>query len=113
MFLTSKGVTHQTSVPHTPQQNGHAKRFNRTILEKAEAMHQYACLPKVFWQATVETALHIYNRQPMCHHKWKTSIELFNGKNLMHHISECLDVVLMYLAPLNNGQTNCLPSQKR
>ena len=28
MYLTSKGITHQTSVPHTPQQNGCAKRFN-------------------------------------------------------------------------------------
>ena len=27
-FFQSRGITHQTSVPHTPQQNGHAKRFN-------------------------------------------------------------------------------------
>ena len=27
-FFTSRGVIHQTSVPHTPQQNGHAERFN-------------------------------------------------------------------------------------
>ena len=68
------------SVPHTPQQNGCAERFNWIILEKAKAMCQHACLPKVFWQDAVETALHIYNRQPMCHHEWKTSIELFNEK---------------------------------
>ena len=80
MFLTFKGITHQTSVPHTPQQNSHAKRFNWTILEKAEAMHQHACLPKAFWQDTIETALYIYNRQPICHHEWKAPIELFNGK---------------------------------
>ena len=80
MFLTSKGITHQTSVPHTPQQNGHAERFNQTILEKAETMCQHACLSKAFWQDAIETALHIYNRQPMCHHEWKTPIELFDGK---------------------------------
>ena len=28
MFFSSRGITHQTSVPHTPQQNGHAERFN-------------------------------------------------------------------------------------
>ena len=44
-FFRSRGVTHQTSVPHTPQQNGHAERFNRTLLEKAEAIYQHACLP--------------------------------------------------------------------
>ena len=70
---------HQMLVPHTPQQNGCAKRFNRTLLEKAEAIHQHACLPCSFWQDAVETALHIYNRQPMCHHEWKTPIEQFNG----------------------------------
>ena len=79
-FLTFKGITHQTSVSHTPQQNRCAERFNWIILENAEAMHQHACLPKVFWQDTVETALHIYNRQPMHHHEWKTPIELFNKK---------------------------------
>ena len=43
-------------------------------------MHQHACLPKVFWQDAVETVLHIYDRQPMCCHEWKTPVELFNGK---------------------------------
>ena len=38
MFFSSRGITHQTSVPHTPQQNGHAERFNQTLLEKAEAI---------------------------------------------------------------------------
>ena len=60
-FFTSRGVTHQTSVQHTPQQNGCAERFNRTLLEKAEAICHNACLPKSFWQDAVETALHIYN----------------------------------------------------
>ena len=79
MFFTSKGVTHQTSIPHIPQQNSCAERFNRTLLEKAEAICHNACLLKSFWQDAVETALYIYNRQPMCCHDWKTSIESFNG----------------------------------
>jgi len=60
-FFQSRGITHQTSVPHTPQQNGRAERFNQTLLEKAEAIRQHACLPRSFWQDAVETALHIYN----------------------------------------------------
>ena len=78
-FFSSRGITHQTSVPHTPQQNGQAERFNRTLLEKAEAIRQHACLPRSFWQDAVETALHIYNRQPMRCHQWRTPIEVFNG----------------------------------
>ena len=77
VFLSSRGMTHQTSISHMPQQNGRAKRFNRTILEKAEAMCHRACLPKAFWQDAVETSVHLYNRQPMYHHDWKTLIELF------------------------------------
>ena len=61
IFFSSRGVTHQTSVPHTPQQNSRAERFNQTLLEKAEAIRQHACLPRSFWQDAVETALHIYN----------------------------------------------------
>ena len=49
------------------------------MLEKAEAIRQHACLPISFWQDAVETALHIYNQQPMCHHQWNTPIEIFNG----------------------------------
>ena len=78
-FLSSKGIEHQTSVPQTPQQNGRAERFNRTILEKSEAMRQHACLPPFFWQDAVETTLHIYNRQPMCRLDWSTPISKWNG----------------------------------
>ena len=77
MFLSSRGITHQTSIPYMPQQNGRAKRFNRTILEKAEAMYYHACLPKAFWQDAVETSVHLYNRQPMRYHDWKAPIEFF------------------------------------
>jgi transposase InsO family protein len=78
-FFKSRGITHQISVPHTPQQNGRAERFNRTLLEKAEAICQHACLPQSFWKDAVDTALHIYNQQPMRRHEWKTPIEQFNG----------------------------------
>ena len=43
-------------------------------------MHQTACLPPSFWQDAVETALHIYNRQPICHLDWSPSISKWNGK---------------------------------
>src|SRR6266702_1084985 len=42
-------------------------------------MRLHACLAPSFWQDAVETSLHLYNRQPMRRHTWKTPIELFNG----------------------------------
>ena len=99
MFLLSRGIEHQTSVPHTPQQNDWAEHFNCTILEKAETMHQTACLPPSFWQDVVETALHIYNRQPMCH--LDNHLLYLNGmvRHLMCHILRFLDVWHMYSYP--------------
>ena len=67
-------------MPHTPQQNGQAERFNCTILEKAEAMYQTTCLSPSFWQDAVETALHIYNCQPMHCLDWLPSISKWNGE---------------------------------
>ena len=43
-------------------------------------MRQTACLPPSFWQDVVETALHIYNRQPMRRLNWSPSISKWNGK---------------------------------
>ena len=75
-FLTDKGVEHQLSVADHPQQNGHAERFNRTLLEKEETMRHAACLPKNLWNFALDTAVHVYNRTPMRRLQWKTPIEL-------------------------------------
>jgi transposase InsO family protein len=40
VLLRTSGIRHQTTVPHTPEQNGAAKRANRTIMEKARCMIQ-------------------------------------------------------------------------
>ena len=43
-------------------------------------MCQTACLPPSFWQDVVETALHIYNHQPMCRLDWSSPISKWNGE---------------------------------
>ena len=37
-FFQEKGILHETTCPHTPQQNGVAKRKNRHILETTRAL---------------------------------------------------------------------------
>ncbi len=37
-YLKSKGVTHELTVPKTPQQNGTAERLNRTLVEMTRSM---------------------------------------------------------------------------
>src|SRR5260370_1168286 len=45
-FLKSKGIKILQSVPHQPEQNGHAEQFNHTIMDKAQALRFTACLPQ-------------------------------------------------------------------
>ncbi|CDO74894.1 hypothetical protein BN946_scf184988.g1, partial [Trametes cinnabarina] len=59
--LLDLGIEHQKSTPDSPQQNGRAERWNRTIVEKAMSMLHYAGLSHGFWQLAVEAAVHIYN----------------------------------------------------
>ena len=37
-YLTANGIRHETTTPHTPQQNGVAERYNRTLLETVRAL---------------------------------------------------------------------------
>ena len=41
-FLKEKGIHHETTVPHSPQQNGIAERMNRTLQEAALSMILHA-----------------------------------------------------------------------
>ena len=63
--LKSYGIVHYKTIAGSPQQNGRAERWNRTIMEKALAMLHHAGLSHGFWKLAVDTAVHIYNRQPM------------------------------------------------
>jgi transposase InsO family protein len=39
-YFRKKGITHELTAPHTPQQNGVAEHFNQTMHEHALAMLQ-------------------------------------------------------------------------
>ncbi len=60
--LKDAGITVLQSAPHTPQQNGRAEHFMRTIMDKAQAMHLDACLPQSWWEFAVNHAAYCYNR---------------------------------------------------
>jgi hypothetical protein len=64
-FLKELGINTLTSVPHMHQQNGHAERFIRTIVEKAQAIRLEACIPQNWWKFAVNYAVHVYNRTPL------------------------------------------------
>src|SRR6185437_742949 len=49
-FLNDKGITHCITPPYTPQRNGVAERFNRTILEKIRCMIKTSNIEKELWE---------------------------------------------------------------
>ncbi|GJV88183.1 retrovirus-related pol polyprotein from transposon TNT 1-94 [Tanacetum coccineum] len=56
------GITHQTSVARTPQQNGVVERRNRTLVEAARTMLVFSKAPLFLWAEAINTACYTQNR---------------------------------------------------
>lgn len=78
--LKSLGIVHQRTNPDTPQQNGKAERYNRTIVEAAKSLLHAAGMSYGFWEEAVKTAVHVRNRAPKKALDWRTSIEVLTGE---------------------------------
>lgn len=63
-FYLQKGIQVEPTVAYTPQQNGVAERFNRTIVEKVRTMLIDSHVPKTMWSEAVRTAVYLVNRSP-------------------------------------------------
>eukprot|EP00253_Pinus_taeda_P034023 PITA_34023 len=55
-FCKECGIARQKTTPYTPQQNGVAKRMNKTLMERARSMLSGAGLGQEFWAEAVDTA---------------------------------------------------------
>ena len=70
---------------YTPEQNGVAKRKNRTIMEMARSMMASKHFPNEYWAETVEIAIYIMNLCSTKSVKNKFPEEAWTGKN--HSVS--------------------------
>ncbi|GJZ31979.1 putative ribonuclease H-like domain-containing protein [Tanacetum coccineum] len=61
-FYEMKDILRQFSIARTPQQNGVAKRRNRTLIEAARTMLADSKLPTTFWAEVVNTAYYVQNK---------------------------------------------------
>ena len=52
-WMKKMGIRHETRVPKTPQQNGVAERYNRTLLEGVRSMLHGSGLSRGFWGEAV------------------------------------------------------------
>lgn len=62
-FCVDNGICSKI-VPFTPQENGAAKRMNRTILEKSHCMLSNVGLGKEFLAEACNTAIYLINQSP-------------------------------------------------
>ncbi|GKA47419.1 putative ribonuclease H-like domain-containing protein [Tanacetum coccineum] len=79
-FYGIKGIKREFCNARTPQQNGVAKRKNRTLIEAARTMLANSLLPIPFWAEAVNTACYVQNRVLVTKPHNKTPYELLIGK---------------------------------
>ncbi|GKF01797.1 putative ribonuclease H-like domain-containing protein [Tanacetum coccineum] len=79
-FCGMKGIKREFSVARTPQQNGVAKRKNKTLIEAAMTMLEDSLLPTTFWAEAISTDCYVQNRVLVTKSHNKTPYELLHGK---------------------------------
>jgi transposase InsO family protein len=78
-FCKKHGIVQQFTTVYTPQQNGVAERFNRTLVEKARCLLFDAKLKKEFWAEAINMATFLINRSQM-NKQNKTPEEVFTNE---------------------------------
>nr|GFB59155.1 retrovirus-related Pol polyprotein from transposon TNT 1-94 [Tanacetum cinerariifolium] len=79
-YYEEVGISHETSVARSPQQNGVVERRNRTLIEAARTMLIYAQAPLFLWAEAVATACFTQNQSIIRLRHGKTPYELLNSK---------------------------------
>ncbi|KAI5314779.1 hypothetical protein L3X38_043955 [Prunus dulcis] len=74
------GIERQLTTPYTPQQNGVAKRKNRTIVEMAKCLLLEKKIPFDFWAEAVNISMYILNRCPTKVLSKRTPFEAYSGR---------------------------------
>nr|GEX88425.1 retrovirus-related Pol polyprotein from transposon TNT 1-94 [Tanacetum cinerariifolium] len=82
-YFDSEGITHQTSVARTPEQNGVVKRWNCILVEAARTMLSAAKVPVFFWVEAIATACFTQNRSLLDLLFSPMFDELLNGSSLV------------------------------
>ncbi|GJW95650.1 putative ribonuclease H-like domain-containing protein [Tanacetum coccineum] len=109
-FCRNKGIKQEYSNARTPQQNGVAKRMNKTLIEAARTILADSLLPTTFWAEAVSTACYIFNRVRVTKPQNKTPYELlFGQKPIISYIRPfgCHVTILDTLSVLGKFDGKC------
>ncbi|GJV55479.1 putative ribonuclease H-like domain-containing protein [Tanacetum coccineum] len=79
-YYEKVGISHETYVALSPQQNGVVERRNHTLIEAARTMLIYAKAPLFLWAEAVATTCYTQNRSMIRLRHGKTPYELLHNK---------------------------------
>ncbi|GKD00119.1 retrovirus-related pol polyprotein from transposon TNT 1-94, partial [Tanacetum coccineum] len=79
-YYEKVGISYETFVAHSPQQNGVVERCNHKLIEAAHTMLIYAKALLFLWTEAVATACYTQNRSIICLRHDKTPYELLHDK---------------------------------
>ncbi|GKD34031.1 retrovirus-related pol polyprotein from transposon TNT 1-94 [Tanacetum coccineum] len=80
-YYEKAGISHETYVARSPEQNGVVERRNRTLIEAARTMLIYTKAPLFLWAEVVATTCYTQNRSIVRLRHGKTTYELLHDKH--------------------------------
>lgn len=80
-FLLREGIKHEKSNVYSPEMNGIAERYNRTLMEGVRSLLVQTNLPKSLWAELVYTVNYLRNRFPHKKLKGKAPLNVWRGKS--------------------------------
>ena len=86
-FLSSQGILHQSTCPHTPQQNGIAERKNKHLIENALSLMLNTNVPVHHWGDAVLTDCFLINRMLSSSIENKVPHSILFPNDLLYHVS--------------------------
>ncbi|GKC13602.1 retrovirus-related pol polyprotein from transposon TNT 1-94, partial [Tanacetum coccineum] len=99
------GISHQTSVARTPQQNGVVERRNQTLVEAARTMLIFSKAPLFLWAEAINTASDI--RIFVGYAPTKKAFRIYNRRTQI--ITKTIHVTFNELATLASEQFSSRP----
>ena len=79
-YILLHGITHYTTAPHTPQQNGVSERHHRHLVETGLTLLHDAHLDFSYWPYAFQIASYLINRQPTPLLQEKSPFEVLFGQ---------------------------------
>ncbi|GJR79770.1 putative RNA-directed DNA polymerase, partial [Tanacetum coccineum] len=104
-------IIHQTSCPHTPQQNRIAERKHRHLLNVARSLMFQGGIPLNFWSGCILTAVFLINRLPSSVFSGRSPYELLYKKKPNLSLLKCFGC-LCFSTILNNSDKFTSRSEK-